>query len=123
MNDEATPTIEVVEEKPKQKRTRKPKPPETMEVLLLKGYTPVNAEVVSYGQIPGRRIGNGGFEYEQVPGTLAKHPKGADVELPIEEAEDVIRKGIACIKRHANPSQLIQAGLRSRGDTGAEELV
>lgn len=109
--------------KPVENKSDATEPERMVSVLLLKGYTPRNANVISTGGIPIRSIGQGQYEYETVPATLEKLPKGEEVELPAKEADFLIRKGVACIKDHATDGQLRQAGLMPMPDMENEEYV
>lgn len=100
----------------------KQEPEKTKKVLLLRGYVPANAveSPVSVGQVPVRKKGNE-FEYEEVIATLPKMRKGHIVELPVSEANRLIRADKACDPEAPTQSQLIRAGLAEPEADDAEE--
>src|SRR5690606_12383032 len=85
---------------------------ETIEVLILRGYVPKNAEVLTMGRVPTRQISPGHFEYKEVPATLQKLPKGQVAVLPAAEAKELMKRGSAVRPDEATESQLIMAGLK-----------
>jgi hypothetical protein len=90
----------------------RPAKKDTMPVLMLRGYVPTNANVLSFGNVPTRQTGPGQFEYKSVPATLEKLVKGEVVDIDTEEAKTLIKRGIACRPDEATDAQLIKAGLK-----------
>lgn len=81
-------------------QARRNQAPETIEVMMLRGYVPFGAEADS-------------FEPNGKPASLKKEKKGTVVELPADEAKNLIRKGIAVRPDEATDNHLIQAGLKA----------
>ena len=74
---------------------------QTIDVLMLRGYVPKDAQVLSTDAATGKDA------------TLLKVTKGQIVELPATEAKDLMRRGIAVRPDEATDNHLIQAGLKA----------
>jgi hypothetical protein len=84
-----------------------------MPVLMLRGYVPTNATVLSFRQCAdqGRPV-PASSNMKSVPATLEKLVKGEVVDIDTEEAKTLIKRGIACRPDEATDAQLIKAGLK-----------
>lgn len=96
---------ETIREKIDEARAAAPKAPKpagkTMKLLMLRGYVPQNAHVLSVDEQTGK------------DSTLAKAVKGTIHEFSEEEGKALIRRGIAVRPDEATDNNLIQAGLKS----------
>lgn len=99
--------MEVNEQTEAPRRGRPPKV-ETINVLMLRGYVPKDAQVLS-------------FNPDKTPATLEKHKKGTVVDMPADEARALIRRGGAVRADEATDNHLIQAGLKEPPETKEDD--